>query len=250
MGNDHWRNPSPSDLSYFGESISISNADPSPSPPKSWVEQQIYEKDGYWYATSSLLSYVRRHNIGIPKEFEVQTWASWQSPTSRHHDLIGKVKSWCATKDSTGRHHGLILTGPTGIGKTMLGCLVLKDFCETMSPRFIDYRKITDELKYFQRDENPIEDWSSVDFLMVDDLFSNSESDAIVQKFGTMLTLRINEFAPTILTSNYRFPDEWSKHLDDRLISRLRYFYDEIQSHPVGKLEALPDYRKTKRMLP
>lgn len=146
--------------------------------------------------------------------------------------------------------HGLYITGPAGRGKTHLGVAIMADAIEKNG---IDNQEFTvawigvpiflmqvrasfhrdaerseealvfgyyDKTYCYGNDEGTfVPGPGSVDFLVVDDLGAQQQTDWSGQVVYTILSARVNSMLPTVVTSNFKL-SEIAK-IDPRLASRL-----------------------------
>lgn len=231
-------------------------ADEEPEPERdpfaSWVLSQITENErGEKTASADLLAYVRRRDMGTPREFDHATIDDFIVGNTGQQKFKQGAIHWVSQCLHPGGKHGLILTGPTGIGKSHLAIAALKKLCRcSMSPQYIDYRRMLEDLRSYSWDFNPVDHWSSMDAILIDEFGSVEATRAQMERFCTILALRANSYAPTILTSNLDFPISWAGSgnqkgqgclLDDRMISRISGQYIIIQDLH----REISDYRVT-----
>jgi DNA replication protein DnaC len=134
--------------------------------------------------------------------------------------------------------HGLFLTGPSGHGKTHMATAVMranlesalwrnKHFCPpqwTVSAQWVSVPDLFSQIKAtFNADGKSARDvlmkYTNCRLLLLDDLGSEKSSDWTFGELYTLLSTRINELRPTIITSNLSRKE--IDALDPRLGSRI-----------------------------
>lgn len=210
-----------------------------------WVESHITtDERGYRTCDFEIEAYVRRRQIGYPKEFDRATFATYQDNTPARGRLKRAVSDWLSDWHAgKGRKFNLFLVAPTGGGKTHLGVACLKKVVNVMEPRFFDYRKMVEDCKMSSWAFNPVDYYTEIPFLMIDEFASVETEKTPASRIATILSLRINEKLPTILTSNLPWPAEYipskvksrvvNLPLDERIQSRIEWCYRIIQEADV-----------------
>ena len=140
----------------------------------------------------------------------------------------------------------LFLTGEVGCGKTLYAITFLlaslrSRFVYQQGPRvhkFITVPDLLDEIKKsFDSEEklDPVEFYSNVDFLILDDLGVEKITDWSLQELYRIINSRYENLKPTIFTSNATL-GELSEQLGNRIPSRIK------QMGIIKKMKAI-DYR-------
>ena len=105
---------------------------------------------------------------------------------------------------------GLLLTGPSGVGKTHLGVAALREVVKKgIHSRFCDYREL---LKQIQNSYNPSVQATELDVLkpvfeakvlLLDDLGAVKPSEWVWDTVSLVLNTRYNDNLTTIITTNF-----------------------------------------------
>lgn len=139
---------------------------------------------------------------------------------------------------------GLLLSGPTGCGKTHLAISCLRVRLE----HGIDYEYFQSLPELMLEVKNTFHSdsqWSELDvinkyryyqLLVLDDLGSEYVSDYTINLLYVLLERRINDGKPTIVTTNLTLPEIEIKY-NPRIASRLSLF-------KIIEIKGMPDYRK------
>lgn len=130
---------------------------------------------------------------------------------------------------------GVLICGKAGRGKTHLACAVLNSLKDRHT---IGFAHVPTLLELLRRGEGDIQQLIAVDLLALDDLGSERESDWALEKLLVIVDGRLNQYKPTIYTTNFNI-DELELRLGSRLASRVLY-----NSHDTAVLG--PDWREIK----
>ena len=127
---------------------------------------------------------------------------------------------------------GIFITGPTGVGKTHLATVLLKllvaDSFKDLKCKKAYWLTATDfmyEIKATFRgngastESKVIAGYAGGGVLLLDDVGADTRSDYMLQAVTALITRRLNNLIPTIVTSNYGLKE--IHQLDPRLASRL-----------------------------
>jgi len=155
----------------------------------------------------------------IPKRYEhcdfesyVPDLADGKIWTVQHEQSLKQAKLLAQgfVRDYPATEKGLLLTGPSGAGKTHLAVASLKELIRRgHAGLFCDYREL---LKEIQASYNPasestemgvLEPIRTVELLVLDDLGASKPSTWVLDIIGLVLNARYNERRMTILTTNY-----------------------------------------------
>ncbi|MCB2141466.1 ATP-binding protein [bacterium] len=241
--------------SYLAGSIADAlegrGVDDSGMVPRDWALDHLeIDQAGRVVADGELVAYARRHSIGIPRSLEHATFSSFQALTEAQKAPARRVRDWVDDYTPGRRKNSLALIGLTGTGKTHLAIASAKKMVSFgLSPRFVDYRKLLIDLTGGGWDADPVGDWAGVDLLIIDDFGAAKPTATQGERLAAILALRMNELAPTIITTNDSFRidkltgriSSSEKYIDDRLISRLTYNFQFVA---MGQIE---DWRALKR---
>jgi len=152
----------------------------------------------------------------IPKRYEHCDFESFSTDvgaTAAHSQSLknAKLLTQAFVRDyPLSSEKGLLLTGPSGVGKTHLAASALKELLRRgHAGLFCDYREL---LKEIQASYNPasestemgvLEPIRNVEILVMDDLGASKPSAWVLDIIGLVLNARYNEKRVTILTTNY-----------------------------------------------
>ena len=204
-----------------------------------WCDSHtIIDAEGYRFADAELVAHVRRNSIGLPKGDAGSTFANWDGYCSVAKDFARRVRDWAHAWHEDQQHHSLLLSGPTGCGKTHLATAALKTFASrSMTPQYAHFERMLINITSGGWDADPVGDYAAMPALLIDDYGAKDGSRAQMDKIQAVLSMRIADLSPTIVTTNIEFPlGVTSKQMDDRLKSRMGYAYEVVQVR-------LDDYR-------
>jgi len=155
----------------------------------------------------------------IPKRYEHCDFESFSTDladgktwTVAHEESLKRAKmlAQAFVRDYPATEKGLLLTGPSGVGKTHLAVAALKELIgRGHAGLFCDYREL---LKEIQASYNPasestemriLEPIRTVELLVLDDLGASKPSAWVLDIIALVLNARYNERRLTILTTNY-----------------------------------------------
>lgn len=155
----------------------------------------------------------------IPKRYEHCDFESFSTDladgktwTATHEESLKRAKMLAQgfVRDYPATEKGLLLTGPSGVGKTHLAVAALKELIgRGHAGLFCDYREL---LKEIQASYNPasestemgiLEPIRTAELLVLDDLGASKPSAWVLDIIGLVLNARYNERRMTILTTNY-----------------------------------------------
>lgn len=174
--------------------------------------------------------------------------AEYQSTTRRQVKVLTPPRYKSASIESLelaravvgvaeGKSDGILLTGPTGVGKTFAGWAALEELAGTI--RWMRAARVealsTPELMARCRpgaapiitnhlgdstSHEPVEWYSKAGLLMIDDLGAEKPSEWTGEVLYRIIDFRYIYQRPTVAITNLT-PPELAKHLGDRLASRL-----------------------------
>ena len=150
----------------------------------------------------------------IPKRYEhcdFESFSTDMGSAQQQQSLKNaKLQVQGFLRDYPTTEKGLLLSGPSGVGKTHLAVAALKELIRRgHAGLFSDYREL---LKVIQSSYNPssestemgiLEPIRTVEILVLDDLGASKPSDWVRDTVGIVLNARYNERRTTIITTNY-----------------------------------------------
>lgn len=166
---------------------------------------------------AKLLSPANPKNI-LPPALRTHTFANFKV------DEFNKVAyRYCAQfvknfgKNTKGQ--GLLLCGKSGRGKTHLACAIIHSLQEKYTVAFAHVPTLLERVR---RGDVAVEQYISVDLFVLDDLGSERASDWALEKLLIIIEGRLNQFKPTVFTTNFNV-DEIERRIGSRLASRILY---------------------------
>ncbi|MBS7401265.1 MAG: ATP-binding protein [Eubacteriales bacterium] len=133
------------------------------------------------------------------------------------------------SKFPNNKFKNLVITGPTGTGKTYCASLIQheltrKGFNVQMTSTFNLVKRMTDYL--FGQDANVPSDFFNSDLLIIDDLGAEPSIKNSDEMLHTVINERYSNNLPFIITTNLS-KDQVSARYDDRILGRI---YDKARS--------------------
>src|SRR4051795_2956936 len=160
-----------------------------------------------------------------------ERWSLESFPWTRQPGVNRKQLRAFAELDFVAKHENLVLTGPTGVGKTGLACgLLLKALQNGHRCQFIKAQDLFDEMYASLADRSTrqlLKRLARLDVLVIDELGYVNLKPEQSNIFFKLMEERYRQH-PTIITSNLVY-DEWPNFLGSRplveaLLSRLRHY--------------------------
>jgi DNA replication protein DnaC len=165
---------------------------------------------------------------GIPERYKKLKFENLIARTEAQKDIFEIIKSYAddfAGARKTGQ--SLIFHGPTGNGKTQLGCAILhsvidQGFTTKFTLATSAIRRIND-CNNFNNKETKTEAYQAFfapDLLLIDDIGASITTDSSIQIINEIISDRYQERKPTIITSNDE-EDELTKLNGKRIMDRM-----------------------------
>jgi len=143
--------------------------------------------------------------------------------TERAYRLAGEVAAWAG---KPGPCRGLLLSGPTGCGKTHLAISIMRRWLAAGVPcLFETLPELMDDLRGSQHTaayyDEAMDLVGRIPFAVFDDLQLERVTEFVVDRLFIVANRRELEGALTIVTTNVRTAEELRQVLGDRVVSRL-----------------------------
>ena len=144
--------------------------------------------------------------------------AKW-TPDDLDGPALDAFEEW---RESKGKRN-VIIMGPVGTGKSVAGHAFLRHVhaCGVWRCNSISTAQLMDKLRPSQGESIPLERWSKLDVLMLDDLGTEKPSEWVEERMFLLLDERWQWERPTIATTNLA-PKRLREVLGDRTYSRLQ----------------------------
>jgi DNA replication protein DnaC len=178
-----------------------------------------------WARQESALEWrIRRANLP-------ERWSLESFPWARQPGVNRKQMRTFAELDFVARHENLVLTGPTGVGKTGLACgLLLKALQNGHRCQFIRAQDLFDEMYASLADRSTrqlLNRLARLDVLLIDEFGYLNLKPEQSNTFFKLMEERYTRHS-TIITTNLVY-DEWqnflgNKSMVDALLSRVRHY--------------------------
>lgn len=171
----------------------------------------------------------RVQGCGVPKRFLRDDWALPQQ-------FLPYVEE-----------RSLFIAGPTGVGKTTIACLLVRDWhyyqvdfdivhdWNTQRPawRFISFPTLVMELQAsFKKEDRTaydiLQEIARVPHLILDDIGAEKTTDFVCQSLYYLVNEREAQMRHTIITSNFDLP-KLDEQFDSRLSSRILGLCDPVE---------------------
>lgn len=113
---------------------------------------------------------------------------------------------------------GLLFYGKSGVGKTHLACAIANSLKGNHRVCFAHVPSLLEDLR--QRKAISTDGLVEAELLVLDDIGSERETDWTMEKLLIILERRLNDYRPTVFTTNYDLGD-FEKRVNMRLSSRI-----------------------------
>ena len=179
---------------------------------------------------------------GIPEDyfeesFDTFTFKGFNDP---HRDLVDQCRLFVMNKDRT-----LVMVGDTGVGKSHLGCSILREFLQQgRSAQYVTEGSLLRRIKAtFSRrsgltEDEVVRNFTVCDCLVIDEMGLAPWSEYSVQALADIIDTRVSRLRKTVFLGNMEV-QVFKAHLSDASISRIN----------MGRVfeVAGDDYRKLRR---
>jgi len=158
-----------------------------------------------------------------------------------YHNIIDSCRRYIEKPDRS-----LFFTGNPGTGKTHLACAILRElikgsytdlYFKSIPEFLLDIRRTYDAGNKDLSDADIIDRYALYDFLILDDLGSEKQTDFSRTSLYTLIDKRMREMKTTIVTSNFSI-EQIESNISQRIGSRLA-------EYKVVKFD-MQDYRKVR----
>jgi DNA replication protein DnaC len=163
--------------------------------------------------------------FGVPKSASSKSWDDWERASRGDLDSILKINQGTnALRDWRGSPALVVLTGPSGTGKTHLAAASMRKFIKDnaglRTSRFwTEYEFAAAVKASYQGSEDVLARAAAVDLLVLDDFGSVRATDWSAATLCGLLSSRADHEKWTIITTN--LSQEEISNLDERLASRM-----------------------------
>ncbi len=202
-----------------------------------WVETP---QDGMARCACKLSPKAVLASRGVPARFLSSSFQTFQPGGGNTAEALAECQQFVERFEPSGR--GLLLSGPSGTGKTHLAVATLRALrsAHVLRGRFVRAARLIQELKDAIEAEgvrvgDMLDRVVGADVLVLDDLGAIRETDWAVEQLVYVLTQRYDEMRATIVTTNLNQRDR-ARHVGERVAGRLSETCQEV-------VFATPDYR-------
>jgi chromosomal replication initiation ATPase DnaA len=138
-------------------------------------------------------------------------------------DLDGPAREAFDEWRESGEKRNVIIMGPVGTGKSVAGHAFLRHVqaCGVWRSGSISTAHLMDRLRPSGDETSPLERWSRLDVLMLDDLGTEKPSEWVEERLFLLVDERWQFERPTIATTNLT-PKRLREVLGDRVYSRIQ----------------------------
>ena len=184
-----------------------------------------------WHARQETALEWRIRQANLPERWSLETF-----PFARQPGVNRRQIRAFAELDFVAKAENIVFIGPTGVGKTGLGCgLVLKALENGFRCRFVRAQDLFDEMYASLADRSSrqlIKRLARVDVLQIDEMGYLNVKPEQSNIFFKLMEERYHRKA-TILTTNLEY-DDWHNFLGNRmmvdaLLSRLRHYCHTVR---------------------
>lgn len=196
---------------------------------------------------------IRLERARIPRRFINKSLSSFKAIDPKRRDLVKMARSYidgfrvgdlndgrAALKDldALSEYKGLLLLGPVGCGKSHLAAGILREIVlKGYSGLFYNSPDLLSEIRAtFQQgseisEDDLIEEISSVDLLVLDDLGAEKVTDFVLDRFYLIINKRYESCLPLIVTTNCDM-ETLRGRLNNRVVSRLMEMCPPLGAFP------------------
>lgn len=176
---------------------------------------------------SNIKNWNKSNSSGIPPRFAECSFFNFECRTETEKNIYQKVCNFVSQDHNEGV---LLLTGAKGTGKTHLGAAAIRD----TQGRYISMEdliyKVESSLNFKspQTEEEVFNDYSTVKFLVIDEVGRSLKREKEIEILSYILRKRYDNQLPTIVISNLE-KKVLMKNLGEAVVDRLREIATSIE---------------------
>lgn len=169
---------------------------------------------------SNIKNWNKSNSSGVPPRFSECSFFNFECRTETEKSIYQKV---CNFVSQEGNEGVLLMTGAKGTGKTHLGAAAVRDTQDrNVSMEDLIYKvESSMNFKSPQTEEEVFNDYSTVKFLVIDEVGRSLKREKEIEILSYILRKRYDNQIPTIVISNLE-KKVLMKNLGEAVVDRLR----------------------------